>query len=202
MDCAFCREFAGPDGGARIIARDRDLLLLPTIGCFTAGYCLFMPIEHVDAVAELPTSQLHEVEVATGRMRSLLEQVYGPTIVAEHGARGCDLGAACCTHAHLHLIPVPDADAVTATYRATGGDGVSLETLSDLPTAGAYVYLSPRSGEHLAWPAARFARQFVRRACASLHGLGAYYDWRDYPFADIQQATLHQLRETFAVAEW
>lgn len=197
MECAFCSEFAS--GSERIITTHRDWLLLPTIGCFTAGYCLFMPYEHVDAVADLPEEQLDGVESAAEQMRSRLTRVYGPTIVAEHGARGCDLGAGCCTHAHLHLVPVPDPDAAFADYRATGGDGVSLTGLCDLPTvaAGAYVYFSPRPGTHLAWPAAGFARQFVRRVCARLHGLGTFYDWRDYTFFDLQQATLHQLRKAF-----
>ncbi|MGH8901036.1 MAG: hypothetical protein ACRDYA_04985 [Egibacteraceae bacterium] len=198
MECAFCSEFAS--GSDRIITAHRDWLLLPTIGCFTPGYCLFMPCEHVDAVADLSGQQLHGVESAAEQMRSRLTHVYGPTIIAEHGARGCDLGAGCCTHAHLHLVPVPDPDAVVADYRATGGDGLSLEGIFDLPAvaASAYVYLSPYPGRHLAWPAAGFTRQFVRRICARLHGLGAFYDWRDYTFPDLQQATLHRLRGAFA----
>lgn len=178
-----------------------DWLLLPTVGCFTPGYCLFMPSEHVDAVAELPQRELREVERATEDMRARVEQVFGPTVVAEHGARGCDLGAGCCAHAHLHLVPVPNASAVGAAYEATGGDGLSLPALSDLHTVegGAYVYLSPRPGEHLVWPAAGFARQFIRRVCARLHGRSAFYDWRDYPFSDVQQDTLHRLRGEFEV---
>jgi diadenosine tetraphosphate (Ap4A) HIT family hydrolase len=198
MECAFCSEFV--TGSDRIITACGDWLLLPTVGCFTPGYCLFMPCEHVNAVADLPGEQLHEVESAAEQMRARLTYVYGPTIIAEHGARGCDLGAGCCTHAHLHLIPVPDPGAVVADYLATGGDGASLAGICDLPTvaAGAYVYLSPRPGTHLAWPAAGFARQFVRRVCARLHGLGAFYDWRDYAFPDLQQATLQRLRGAFA----
>lgn len=201
MECAFCNEFAGHGRGDRIITKRGDWLLLPTVGCFTAGYCLFMPSEHIDAVADLSEEELREVEATTEQMRARLEHIFGPTIVAEHGARGCDLGAGCCAHAHLHLVPVPDPDAVTAAYRATGGDGVCFPFLWDLPAValGAYVYLSPRPGEHLTWPATGFARQFVRRVCAGLHGLNAFYDWRDYPFSNIQQATLRQLREEFAV---
>src|SRR5262245_34047220 len=82
-----------------------------------------MPTEHVDAAADLRPTVLEDLEPAMENVRSLIESVFGPTIVAEHGSRDCELGAGCCVHCHLHLIPVPDADAVTAAYRHTGGDG-------------------------------------------------------------------------------
>jgi hypothetical protein len=129
-------------------------------------------------------------------MRAGITAVFGPTIVAEHGPRGCELGAGCCSHAHLHLIPVPDPDAVTAAYQATGGSGRRLDGLTDLSEAveGPYLYLSPRPGEHLLWPAAGFARQYVRRVCAALHGVGEYFDWRDHPFDANQALTITALQ--------
>jgi diadenosine tetraphosphate (Ap4A) HIT family hydrolase len=195
MECAFCAEFAG--GASRIITEDAGWVLLPTVGCFTPGYCLLMPTEHVDAAADLSPAVLADVEVAVEDLRSLIESAFGPTIVAEHGSRDCELGAGCCTHCHLHLIPVPDAAAVTAAYRRTGGDGTPLGGLADLTAAveGPYLYLSARAGEHLLWPAdSRFARQYVRRVCAQLHGVAGRYDWRDHPFAGNQRLTLDVLR--------
>jgi hypothetical protein len=81
-------------------------------------------------------------------------------IIAEHGPRGCELGAGCCSHAHLHLIPVPDPGAVTAAYRATGGPGHRLESLAALPGAveGPCLHLSPQPGEHLLWSSPGFAQ--------------------------------------------
>jgi diadenosine tetraphosphate (Ap4A) HIT family hydrolase len=196
MECAFCTEFAAV-GDSRIIIEDTGWVLLPTVGSFTPGYCLFMPIDHVDAAADLDPAALVDVEAAVEDHRSLVESMFGPTIVAEHGSRDCELGAGCCTHCHLHIIPVPDTAAVTAAYQYTGGDGVVLGGLSDLPAAaeGPYLYLSARRGEHMLWPADnRFARQYVRRVCARLHGLAGQYDWRDHPFAGNQRTTLDVLR--------
>ena len=90
-------------------------------------------------------------------MRALISDAFGTVIVAEHGPRGCELGAGCCSHAHLHLIPVPDVEEVTTAYLTTGGSGRHLEDLAHLPGAidDPYLYLSPRPGEHLLWPSAR-----------------------------------------------
>jgi diadenosine tetraphosphate (Ap4A) HIT family hydrolase len=203
VDCSFCTEFAQDGSNNRIIVQDSGWVLLPTLGCFTPGYCLFMPLDHLDAVADLSNRRSRQVAEVVERMRATIAEVYGPVIVAEHGARGCELGAACCSHAHLHLIPVPDPDAVTAAYEAVGGSGVVLLSLDALPTAvdGPYVYLSPRQGEHCMWAATGFRRQFVRRVCATVHDLDGRYDWRDHPFTGIQQGTLHRLRQAFACAE-
>lgn len=199
MDCAFCTEFTAlsPDGsGSRVIAEAFGWLLLPTVGCFTPGYCLFMPIDHIDAAADASHRDLWNAGTALEEMRALISSVFGPTIVAEHGPRGCELGAGCCSHAHLHLIPVPDVDAVTVAYQATGGSGRLLDDLTDLPEVveSPYLYLSPRPGEHLIWPSAGFARQYVRRVCAALHGVGDQYDWRDHPFDANQEFTITTLR--------
>jgi hypothetical protein len=96
----------------------------------------------------------------------------------------------------MHLIPVPDVDAVAAAYRATGGPGRCLKGLADLSTFvdGPYLYLSPRPGEHLLWSAARFSRQYVRRVCAAQHGVEDRFDWRDHPFDDNQALTVAMLR--------
>ncbi|MFD6612920.1 hypothetical protein ACFWD1_29050 [Micromonospora chalcea] len=195
MDCTFCTEFAAPRP-TRIIATVTGWALLPTVGCFTPGYCLFMPIEHVDAAADLTPPDLQSAAEAVERHRILIESMFGPTILAEHGARDCDLGASCCSHCHLHLIPVPDPDAVVAAYREIGGTGQTLRGMGDLPAAaaGPYLYLSARPNEHLIWAAQGFPRQFVRRVTARLHGISDQYDWRDHPFHETQQDTLRILR--------
>jgi diadenosine tetraphosphate (Ap4A) HIT family hydrolase len=196
MDCSFCAEFARPGGGGRIITRDDDWVLLPTLGCFVAGYCLLMPIDHLQATADLPPEDLDALQDRVERLRHHIADEFGPTIVAEHGPSACDLGASCCTHAHLHLIPIGPADAVTDAYEHTGGAPLVLGGLVGLRNlAGSpYLYLSPEPGVHLAWPAAGFPRQFVRRVCAAILGMPDRYDWRDHPFEPTMRTTLGRLR--------
>jgi diadenosine tetraphosphate (Ap4A) HIT family hydrolase len=199
VDCAFCTEFAAmPREGqeTRIICEASGWVLLPTVGCLTLGYCLFMPLDHIDAAADAEPRDLTRIGAAAEEMRTLISGVFGPVIIAEHGPRGCELGAGCCSHAHLHLIPVPDPGAVTAAYEATGGPGRRVDGLAGLPGAveGPYVYLSPHPCEHLIWPSAGFARQYVRRVCAAQHGIADRFDWRDHPFGDNQALTAAMLR--------
>jgi diadenosine tetraphosphate (Ap4A) HIT family hydrolase len=199
MDCGFCAEFARPGGGDRIITQDGEWVLLPTLGCFVAGYCLLLPIDHLQAAADLPTDALEALEARIEHLRRQIAGQFGPTIVAEHGPGACDLGASCCTHAHLHLIPIHDIDAVTDAYRQTGGAPRVLEGLAGLHALAGrpYLYLSPEPGTHLAWPAAAFPRQFVRRVCAAILGIPDRYDWRDHPFEATMRTTLLRLRTTF-----
>jgi hypothetical protein len=130
------------------------------------------------------------------RLRDQIAGKFGPTIVAEHGPGACDLGASCCTHAHLHLIPIGAADTVTDACRRVGGAPQVLGELAGLRALAGrpYLYLSPEPGVHLAWPAVGFPRQFVRRVCADILSMPDRYDWRDHPFEPTMRATLAQLR--------
>jgi len=196
MDCQFCTEFSTHGSTTRIITETAGgWVLLPTVGALTPGYCLFMPREHLDAAADVSAARLERVAAEAEAMRGLIQARYGPVVLAEHGPRDCELGASCCSHCHLHLIPVPDPDAITAAYRRTGGSGLRLSSLAALPAAadGSYLYLSPRPDEHYYWPSAGFARQFVRRVCADQLGVGERFDWRDHPFASHGERTFTEL---------
>ncbi|MFD8263593.1 hypothetical protein ACFV19_32940 [Streptomyces griseoluteus] len=196
MDCQFCTEFTARESTTRIITDTAaGWVLLPTIGSLTPGYCLFMPLQHLDAAADVTPADLERVAAETEQMRTLIQARYGPVILAEHGPRDCELGASCCSHCHLHLIPVPDPDAIAAAYEKTGGPGRRLTSMAALPEAadGSYLYLSPRPGEHYYWPSAGFARQFVRRVCADQLGIGDSYDWRDHPFTENRDRTFAEL---------
>ncbi|MEU6219070.1 HIT domain-containing protein [Streptomyces sp. NPDC047022] len=204
MDCQFCTEFTARESTTRIITETAGgWVLLPTIGSLTPGYCLFMPREHLDAAADVTPAALTRVAAETEQMRTLIQARYGPVILAEHGPRDCELGASCCSHCHLHLIPVLDPDQVTAAYEKTGGPGLRLISMADLPEAadGSYLYLSPRPGEHYYWPSAGFARQFVRRVCADQRGIGDFYDWRDHPFTENRDRTFAELTADLHLAD-
>jgi diadenosine tetraphosphate (Ap4A) HIT family hydrolase len=203
MDCQFCNEFAAREDASRIITETAGRwVLLPTIGALTPGYCLFMPLEHLDAAADVAPADLARLAAETEEMRTLVQARYGPVILAEHGPRDCELGASCCSHCHLHLVPVPAPDAITAAYVRTGGPGRRLTSLADLPATadGSYVYLSPRPGEHYYWPSAGFARQFVRRVCADALGVGDLFDWRDHPFTAHRERTFAELSADLRLA--
>lgn len=127
-DCQFCTEFNERAPKTRIITEADGWVLLPTIGCLTPGYTLFMPLEHLDAAADFPATDLHKVEASLETMRALVQSHFGPAIVAEHGPRDCERGASCCSHVHLHIIPVKDADAILTAYEEVGGPSQRLDS--------------------------------------------------------------------------
>lgn len=195
IDCAFCDEFAQPTEATWIVARTQSRVVLPTIGCLTQGYLLYMPHEHTLAFADLDGAELRDCEQDIDGLRIALFDRYGPLIVAEHGPRECDLGAGCCDHAHIHLIPVPSPDRVVEEYVEIGGPTELYRTLAEclVSVQAAYVYVSPAPAEHYVWPAAAFPRQWVRQLCADIHGRASQWDWRDHPFDPERRRTYDAL---------
>src|SRR5215471_1964517 len=72
MECAFCAQFAASDY-EWIITENDGWVLLPTIGCFTPGYCLFMPLDHIDAAADMAPTSLIEIEAMAEQARARIE---------------------------------------------------------------------------------------------------------------------------------
>lgn len=192
MDCEFCIEFSA--GSPRLLAFG-DYFLLPTVGCFIPGYCLLVPRTHTLSFAELFACGSGRVD-ALLRARLLVTAQFGPVIVAEHGSSACNLGAGCCAHAHVHMIPCQEPKRVAIAHEAVGGSPTRLDSVSALSTyAGqSYLYLSTEPGTTLVWTSGAFPRQFVRRVCAELIGQGNNYDWRDHPFTDNMNWTIAALR--------
>lgn len=186
--CQFCLEFDNPPRTPnRILCADASFVVLPTIGAFTPGYILLMPRHHVRSFAELDGPVLERAGRIAENLRRVLNDLYGPTIVAEHGPGGpTEPSAACCDHAHWHLIPTEPA-AVVDAYETAGGSPEILPDVRGLrDQAGrAYMYLSPIRHSHFRWShSVQFGSQFVRRVTASLIGRGDQYDWAVCPFTE------------------
>jgi len=196
--CSFCSEFL--DGSMRIIDNDESWVFLPTIGCFNLGYCLFMPIDHVRSFASIAREELREAHEKVEYYRATIAAEFqSHVIIAEHGPGLQCMGAACCDHAHLHLIPINQPDDVLAAYTDVGGVGERLEAFEEIDANSSrdYLYLSPAAGEHFVWTSRVFPKQFVRRVCARLSGLGELWNWRNYPYLDKRDETLSRLRQYF-----
>ncbi len=116
IDCPYCEEYAGKNRthSSRIIDERDGCLLIPTVGCFTEGYCLYLPARHVNSFATLATSELGSVYANLSEISSIIKEEYqSDLIIAEHGAGSASkCGASCINHAHLHLIPVHNSGAM------------------------------------------------------------------------------------------
>ena len=195
--CSFCNEFAHPTGAPNRKAWEgQGWVLLPSLGSFTPGYLLLMPHRHVRSFAELSPDEFGPATSIAEHARCEIFEEFGPTIIAEHGSGTPQArSAACCDHAHWHLIPA-DIQRVAAMYEAAGGPPVLLTNVGHLTSwaAKSYIYLSPLKGVHWVWPYSQtFPSQFVRRVCASSRGIGDFYDWALFPFAENMLVTRQRL---------
>jgi len=173
-------------------------LVLASLGSFVEGYCLVLPRRHVVAVRDLTMVEWDDMVSVVESLLPVVQQMYGSYIVAEHGCGTEDRGAACCDHAHLHLIPVPTPRDVLKENVRLGGPGVPLD-LSVLPPPhlfpdSPYIWLYSMDTGSWCWPAKRFPRQHVRRVAAAAHGLEAQYNWRRFPFRLTMTATAAKVR--------
>lgn len=203
LDCDFCDEFENNGKYTnREIARFRDKFsLLATLGCFRDGYCLYMPLSHRRSFAYIDKQELVTIESELDVIRHKVSTEYSAfTIIAEHGAGINDNGASCCDHAHIHIIPTNDPKKVFTQFYKTHSDLKILNSLSELTQYRdtAYIYLSCTSGQHFVWENANsFGRQFVRRVCAEIDGVGPMFNWRLYPFYENMYRTANVLRQRF-----
>jgi hypothetical protein len=157
---------------------------------------------HRRSFAALSEDELSDAENSLRCLRDRIAERYGPMIVAEHGSGECDMGASCCDHAHLHLIPLPGlVDPLVDIYQEVGGKPRVLSSLVDLRSFNGrpYLFLSPRDGLYMVWTnVERFKRQFVRWATAKLMGVEDFYNWRNYHFAHNMLITKADLEEHLA----
>jgi len=204
-NCPFCDEFSrtGGAGRDRIITEFTDSVLVPTVGCFVPGYVLLIPKVHISSFAMLADDAMGATATQIEQIRKVIAETFSidDVIVAEHGAVDNEhCGASCIVHAHLHFIPVRNKWRVLQTFIEVGGNPTiydSFEALSELRKQP-YIYLSLGARQHLVWPdTGKFQRQFVRRVCASHHGIGAQFNWRIFPFEKNAQQTLALLRNRF-----
>jgi hypothetical protein len=81
--CEFCIELSGNavDAFDRWLHWDANLAIGPTIGHFTPGYLLFVPLEHRSSFARLSSPTLRDAADYLTFTRLLVSQLYGPQSV-------------------------------------------------------------------------------------------------------------------------
>ena len=149
--CTLCEEVArSQSDGSLVYASDRYQIVVPSLGCFIPGHSLVVPRRHVTSFAELGPTEAAAAAVMLEVVRDQISDAIAPPILAEHGTGPHLLSAACCSHAHAHVIPVgSEVDKVLRSFEEAGGAGSRISDLTDLArfAGGSYVMLSPAAGE-------------------------------------------------------
>lgn len=197
--CNFCAEVANiGHQKSMVFSETNQFVALPTLGCFQVGYSLVITKQHIRSFSGLSISSIQDAEIFVDSIRAQLEVRYGACMVAEHGTGIDEVTAACCDHAHIHLIPIRNnEDRILRDYTKTGGEPYVYKSLSNLRNSSlsSYIMLSFRPKEYYIWKnPVRFHRQFARIMAARALGLEPRYNWRQYPFLDRMIETYSDLR--------
>lgn len=184
----------------RVLWENDNFVVIPTVGCITPGYLLLLPKEHNYSFADVPTSLRGELMAISTFLRKLIAREYKcQVLIAEHGSIQCDRGAACCDHAHLHFIPVPDDEAALEYYEDISEDCVAM-SLEDLFILKGTTYILAGSDPiHVnIWRHQDgFTSQFCRKVAAREWNVDDQWDWRRSPNYPNIRKTLDQLRGKF-----
>lgn len=193
--CSFCDEVRQANAGLGLsFGEFGAFIALPSLGCFSKGYSLLVPRAHVPSFAHLSEEKLRAADGHISSLRGAISRLFGEVVVAEHGSGAPDEPtAACCVHAHIHLIPAKGCvEIIENAYAVRGGQPEVLSSLVDVKRfeGASYLTLSPRNGVWLLWRnASRFPRQFIRRAASEAAGVGELFDWRAHPFFEEMAIT-------------
>lgn len=200
LPCEFCQELDSPSSSrfaqmygkhtaSRIVARQDEVVAMPTLGQLFKGSMLILPRAHFETMAQLHDSILEQV-------LSLLKQVeivlkpHGHPVIFEHGAR-CFTGSSCgIYHAHLHMTPVPGEILIKDVLPHVSWHVSCLrEAYAKLKNSNHYLIFCDTTGQiaaldlHDTSPN-EFPSQYFRRTLTKHFSLEQPWDWRVYNYRE------------------
>lgn len=191
--CEFCREFEGHSPrlegvygtllSTRIILKTDRFVVLPTLGQIFAGSLLILPIDHMDTFAQLTFDAKNELEELISNVVKRVSQ-YGHPIIFEHGATESTGGGCGIYHAHLHLVPAPEATMASTLFPEHQSRTTDIfSAWNKMRSASEYLLMSA-GGETLYSDLSKttdnYPSQFFRRRITEHFHLSAPWDWRAY----------------------
>jgi hypothetical protein len=159
---------------------------------------MVVPKRHVYSLSELNPVEYKECIKMIHIAKAILGDVYGPSVVFEHGTPGGSrLGANSIEHAHVHLLcigatieDIKNLDNQRQWQRLS-----SFSALRGSQTQP-YVLFGDASGYYLTH-ALGLPRQYLRRRLAEYCD-NQYWDWRQFPCYEMVYKELRVLGPLFA----
>lgn len=220
--CTFCAELLGllensnygkltaQVGAGRILWRNDEFALVPSLGPLLEGHLLLIPTHHVFSFATLSETALSRTEELIESIGRFFNKRQDPMLVFEHGAITLDdsefekrlkraQSGACTDHAHVHLLRGISAHQVISNIDKMHihKSKSHIKSLRELPEKAdkdmAYITIddADTQGWHL-YLLEKVPRQFMRRVVASIIGLDAW-DWYECPNIELVQKAVKQL---------
>ncbi|HZG07951.1 MAG TPA: hypothetical protein VEZ70_03115 [Allosphingosinicella sp.] len=156
-------------------------VVMPTIGQLFRGSMLVLPRRHVETSARLVPDLIDGLSDVVEQVASESRE-FGEPVIFEHGAISCTGGSCGIYHAHIHVVPLPEAvdpaEFLPSHAHSAGGLREALEALT-------------RSDNYLLFGAGGAFRfgdvgdlgfnppsQYFRRVLAARFGVDRPWDWR------------------------
>lgn len=183
-ECDICSEFAGgasmfrrlhPGIYGRSIAATRSFRVTPTIRPLSPGHLLVWTRLHLASFSRLTNEQLVELD-------GLIDTLdIGRHIAFEHGVND-PAGARCgVSHAHIHLLPMPDN---VVPHIGDTRKFLSYASLTEACEHDSYVFLKQDDEFSLVYVSDHedvevFSSQYLRRHLARFSVYPDALDWKD-----------------------
>jgi diadenosine tetraphosphate (Ap4A) HIT family hydrolase len=190
LDCRFCY----PPGPWRIIRSTLNFNVQMGLGPLAEGYALILSKRHFSCCAELPQSDIAEFENLVRTVRQAQINLYGKSLMFEHGRSGACLppgsGEDLCYHAHLHFLPaaINLADSISSDFPAaifdTWQEVCSRYALTGRP------YLLAEKGRGIVYAETpdRIRSRYLRRIAAAALDKPELEDWVAFPSYSVVKA--------------
>ncbi|HUU40155.1 MAG TPA: hypothetical protein VMW42_04365 [Desulfatiglandales bacterium] len=220
--CTFCSELSGQtrisnyfrlvghSAKSRIIWKNSEFALIPSLGSLVEGHMLLIPTYHAFSFANLPITSLESAENLIASIMRFFGENGQQVLVFEHGAvilAGSDYEkrvkrarcGACTDHAHIHILPSVSPELVVSKIERMRihMNRTVLENLGKLrgqvDPALPYIFIGGSDIESwLIFMLEYVPSQFMRKLVSSSIGL-TEWDWRQFPRINLVQKTIQEI---------
>jgi hypothetical protein len=224
--CTFCAELlgqrknsnyfqlVGQTAKSRIIWKNSEFALMPSLGSLVNGHLLLIPTYHAFSFANLSITSLENAENLIASITQFFGENGQQVLVFEHGAvilEGSDYEkrvkrarcGACTDHAHVHILPSVSEKLVVSKLEGmcTKMKRKVLANLSKLrekvDPALPYIFIGGSDMESwLIFELEYVPSQFMRKLVSSSMGL-TEWDWRQFPNIGLVQKTIQEIGPLF-----
>lgn len=191
--CSFCSEMENEDyfnfffqdckeeKFNRIITKNDNFCLLPTLGCFTEGYTLLVTTKHFDSYSTIGINNLKILRNTLDGIKNKYISIYSGVSIFEHGCvDNSHKAGACYQHAHLHIVPINiniNIPLLSNLIRIS-----SIEDIDNFSkTNESYLYLSVLNEDYVMINP-DIPSQFMRKIVANQINKTDFWNWKEYPF--------------------
>ncbi|MCB2182986.1 MAG: HIT domain-containing protein [Desulfobulbaceae bacterium] len=213
--CSFCAEFtsdkfynlfyelvgANKSLQSRILFKNNDFVVIPTLGSLCPGYLLILPKKHFVSVGSMPNEYYQSLCKLLGNVKEIIQEKYFSNVIAfEHGAVSANyLGGACCDHAHIHVVPYNGNLLSSFQIRKFQIDEIfTFSSLSEsVKNDKPYLFYQSQSNRMYMITADRIPSQMIRKIIAEKNGIPDKWDWRENLFEANIIKTISDFSDVF-----